>query len=95
MMSYGKQTTCPYCHAANCLVKAGRNPSGSQIFKCKACGRKSTPRPNLNGYADTLREQALGLYQRGFSFRAVGEKLNVSHQTVANWINAADEEEFA
>jgi insertion element IS1 protein InsB len=35
-----------------------------------------------------LRTQAVQLYLEGMSFRAIGRRLGVHHQTVINWVNA-------
>ncbi len=80
--------TCPYCHAET-LVKAGLNPSGSQRFFCKRCERTSTLHPNLNGYSTATHQQVLRLYLEGNGIRRIARLLQLNHQTVANWINAA------
>ncbi len=38
-------------------VKDGKNGSGSQRYKCKACGRHFTPEPNEIGYGLDMRQQ--------------------------------------
>jgi hypothetical protein len=50
---------CPNCQGTADQLKAGRNPSGSQRYKCKPCSRKYTPEPNPNGYSSDLRRQAV------------------------------------
>ena len=84
--------TCPYCHQFERSVKAGRNPGGSQRYRCQTCQRYFTPKPNPRGYDPALHEQALKLYLEGTSFRATGRLLNLNHQTVANWIKAQAEQ---
>ena len=79
---------CPHCHTET-LVKAGLNQSGSQRYQCKACRRYTTPLPNLNGHPIDDHEQALKFYLEGNGLRRIGRYLHVTHQTVANWINAA------
>lgn len=78
---------CPHCDEAKGWIKAGKNPSGSQIYKCKSCNRKHTPRPKIKGYAPAVRQQAITLYNRGMSYRSIAQTLEVNHQTVANWVN--------
>jgi transposase-like protein len=78
---------CPNCHADFNQVKAGRNHSGSQKYRCKNCGKKYTPQPAPFRYPAEMREQAVRLYLAGMSFRAIGRRLGVNHQTVINWIN--------
>lgn len=80
--------TCPHCHTPT-LVKDGLNPSGSQRYTCKTCQRTHTPEPKPHGYPPEVREQALRLYLQGMGMRAIGRFLNVNHQSVTNWINAA------
>ncbi len=43
------------------------------------------------GYEAAIREQALRLYLEGNSLRSIGRILHVHHQTVANWLNAAEQ----
>jgi LacI family transcriptional regulator len=78
---------CPVCKATAHQLRTGRNLSGSQRYLCKACRRKYTPEPNLNGYPDNLRREAILMCFDGQTFRAIARKLEVNHQTIANWIN--------
>lgn len=70
------------------MVKNGRNASGSQRYKCKTCGRVSTPQPNPNGYDDTRRTLALRMTLEGNSFASAARVLEVNPQTVANWVKS-------
>jgi transposase-like protein len=80
---------CPSCHAGeDQQVWAGKNPSGSQRFLCKHCGRKYTPAPARMGYPEALRRQAILMCLEGQSFRSVAGKIGVNPQTIVNWINA-------
>lgn len=79
---------CPHCQRTEQQVKIGRNPSGSQRYLCKVCRRKYTPQPNAIGYSDELRRKALEMYVDGLNFRRIGRVLDISRQTVANWVNA-------
>lgn len=78
---------CHHC-GSEALVKAGRNPSGSQRYQCKICARHSTFEPQAHGYSEEIRAHALRLYFEGTGLRRIGRLLQVHHQTVANWINA-------
>jgi transposase-like protein len=80
--------TCPQGHHWQAQIKDGRNRSGSQRYKCKVCGQRYTPEPQLNGYPDEVRHQALQLYVDGNNLRRIGRHLGVSPQSVANWVNA-------
>ena len=79
---------CPHCETET-LIKAGFNQSGSQRYRCKACKRYTTPAPHLNGHSVDDHEQALRFYLEGNGLRGIGRLLQVTHQTVANWLNAA------
>lgn len=80
---------CPYCQST-ALIKAGHNSSGSQRYQCKACRRVHTPEPNPQGCPTATREQALRLYLEGLGVRRIGRVLKVHHQSISNWINAAE-----
>jgi transposase-like protein len=82
--------TCPYCQSTYNQVKAGYNPSGSQRYLCNTCDRTYTPLPNQRGYPVDVRFQAIELYQKGNSFRAVARKLGVGTQSVINWVRSTD-----
>ncbi len=79
---------CAHC-ARETLVKAGRNRSGSQRYACKACHHYTTPTPQVNGHLLADHEQAVKLYLEGNGLRRIGRLLQVTHQTVANWLRAA------
>jgi transposase-like protein len=38
-------------------------------------------------YPAALRLDAVRLYLSGLSFRAVGRRMNVNHQSIINWVN--------
>ena len=79
---------CPHCQSSEQQVKAGFNKSGSQRYKCQVCRRKYTPKPNAPGYPEAVRQKAISLYVDGMNFRRIGRILEISHQTVANWVKA-------
>ena len=79
---------CPYCQATTRQIKAGLNRTGSQRYQCRLCNRHYTPEPNLNGYPQSVRDQAVRLYLEGINQRRIGRILSVNHQSVANWIEA-------
>ena len=82
------KTECPKCQAEERQVKNGLNPSGSQRYKCKACGRVYTPEAKRQGYDQSKREEAVRLYVDGLNLRRIGRILGVNHQSVANWVKA-------
>ena len=81
--------TCPHCHQNHFVIKAARNRSGTQRYRCQYCHVYFTPKPKPIGYADEIKRQALQLHLEGTSFRAIGRLLGVHNQTVINWITAA------
>jgi transposase-like protein len=80
--------TCPHCHQTEHQIKIGLTKSGSQRYRCRACGYRYTPEPKPQGYPDALRQQAIRLYVDGLNFRRIARHLEVHHQTIINWVNA-------
>ncbi len=78
---------CHHC-GSTALVKAGHNASGRQRYQCKACKRHSTLEPSSYGYAPEIRQRAIQMSLEGNGLRRIGRFLNVTHQTVANWLEA-------
>ncbi|MGQ9814805.1 MAG: IS1/IS1595 family N-terminal zinc-binding domain-containing protein [Candidatus Roseilinea sp.] len=62
---------CGHCESEQ-TVKAGKNGSGSQRYKCKACGRHFTPEPNAVGYSLAIRQEAVAMYVDGHNYRQIG-----------------------
>lgn len=79
---------CPYCKQSDEQVKNGMNPSGSQRWRCQHCQRNYTPQPAWHGHTPALRQQAIQLYVDGMNLRRIARHLQVSPQSVANWVNA-------
>lgn len=79
---------CPNCQSEEKQGKSGFNRSGSQRWKCQACGKRYTPEPKENGYPEAMRLQAIRLYVDGLNYRRIGRHLGVDHKTVINWVNA-------
>jgi len=80
---------CPFCRRIDGQSKAGRN-NALQRFKCSFCNRRYTPAPRRRGYSDELREKAAELKQDGLTQREIARRLNVSHQTIVNWLRSKD-----
>lgn len=70
------------------MIKDGKNLSGSQRYKCQACKRRYTPQPNLIGYSEEFKLQAIKLYVDGMNLRRIARHLEISPQSVSNWVNA-------
>jgi len=79
---------CPRCQTSKQQYKAGFNPSRSQRYRCGECNRVYTPDPKRQGYSSEKRMLAIRMYVEGSSQRSIGRILQVSPQTVANWISA-------
>jgi transposase-like protein len=79
---------CPRCSSSEKQVKNGHTAAGSQLYKCKNCGRKYTPSPQAIGYDLAIRERAIRLTLDGNSQRQAARHVGVSHGTLANWLKA-------
>ncbi len=77
---------CPYCHASDSQVKAGRNHSGSQRIKCNHCSRRYTPEPTEAGLPESVREQAIRMSIDGLNQRRIARTLGISQGSVSNWV---------
>ena len=80
---------CPTCTETTRQHKAGTNKSGSQRYECQHCHRTYTPQPKERGYDLALRKMALRMYVEAGNFRRIGRLLEVHHQSVVNWVDAA------
>ena len=74
---------CPKCSSVS-YVKNGFI-SEKQRYKCKNCKCNFT-RSTVKGYSFEIKIQALKLYKEGLGFRSIARLLEVSFQTVANWV---------
>jgi transposase-like protein len=77
---------CPRCNSRTKQARDGHTPAGSQRYRCRACGCRYTPSPKDQGYEEEIRFEALQLFLEGHSMREVGRRLNVNHQSIANWM---------
>ncbi|HKJ27178.1 MAG TPA: IS1 family transposase [Anaerolineales bacterium] len=82
---------CPYCEKTERQNKVGKTVAGSQRYKCMYCQRKYTPNPKPRGYPPELRQKALQMYVDGLNYRRVARHLNISHQTVYDWVRQSAE----
>jgi len=80
--------TCPRCNKTRRQARDGRTAAGSQRYRCALCGCRYTPQPRDLGYDEEIRFQALQLYLEGHSMREVARRLDVNHQSIANWMRA-------
>jgi len=76
---------CPKCEGET-HVKAGKTGGGSQLYKCKSCGKRHNPRPGKNGYSEEEKTAALKYYYEGNSGRSTGRYFAMSKANAARWI---------
>lgn len=79
---------CPKCQQEN-PVKNGF-VKGEQRWKCKACGFEFT-RLTPRGKPLTMKALAITLSVSGMSFRAIGNILGVSGNTISDWVKVGVE----
>ncbi|MCS7061803.1 MAG: hypothetical protein RMN25_11655 [Anaerolineae bacterium] len=85
---------CKHCDSEQ-TVKAGKNGSGSQRYRCKGCGRHFTPNPNAIVYPPAIRQEAVAMDVDGHGYRRTGRNVRVNHQSVATWVKAAAQQALA
>lgn len=78
---------CPQCHQMGEIIKRGKNRSGSQRFRCRACQLYFTPQPSIRQPDQARKAEALMLAGQGLSYRLIARQLGVHHQTVSAWIS--------
>ena len=77
---------CKNCKKEDKQIKAGKTRAGSQVYKCKHCGKTYTPKPKERKYSEEIKRQAIKLYMEGNSGREVGRILGISKNTCLYWI---------
>ncbi len=85
-MDNSSMNQCPHCHTSKNQVKNGFTQSGSQIYKCKLCNRKYTPRPKSVGHSLETKQMAIRLVLDGNSQRQAARHVGVAPQSIANWL---------
>ena len=71
---------------SECKEEKGQVKAGSQIYKCKICGRRYTPKSKERMYSEEVKRYAIKLYMEGNSGRSVGRILRISKNTCLYWI---------
>ncbi|HEY0757615.1 MAG TPA: tetratricopeptide repeat protein [Ktedonobacteraceae bacterium] len=77
---------CPQCHQIDEIVKSGKNRSGSQRFRCRACQLYFTPQPAIHEPDPLRKAEALALAEKGMSYRHIARQLGTHHQTISAWL---------
>src|SRR3954465_7795501 len=78
---------CPQCQQTTEVIKSGKNRSGSQRFRCRACQLYFTPQPGMRKPDQARKAEVLALAKQGISYRRIARQLGVHHQTVSAWIS--------
>ncbi|GHO96449.1 tetratricopeptide repeat protein [Reticulibacter mediterranei] len=79
---------CPQCQQTTEIIKSGKNRSGSQRFRCRACQLYFTPGPRVRHPDQSRKAEALALAEQGMSYRRIASLLGVHHQTVSTWVSS-------
>lgn len=75
---------CPKCSYTQ-IIKSGF-ARGHQRFKCKNCNYQYTTEKLDRGKPLWMKLEAILLYCSGMSLNAIGKHLNVSAQSILNWV---------
>ena len=81
---------CPGCQQTTAVLKSGKNRSGSQRFRCRACRLYFTPQPSIWKPDQARTAEALALAEQGLSYRRIASLLGVHHLTVIEGISTHD-----
>lgn len=81
---YDRQRQCPYCQSMH-ICKNGHR-KGKQNYLCVDCDRQFVDSCFFKGYPPEVRERCLKLSANGMGCRAIGREIEVSPNTVINWI---------
>ena len=52
-----KSMKCERCKIEKEQIKAGKTRAGSQIYKCKYCGKTYTPKPKEGNYSEEVKNR--------------------------------------
>ena len=74
--------TCPHCHAAEPVVRYGKNRSGTERLWCKTCRRAFTPQPRPRHVTPEKEAQITAALTERLSQRAIARLLKVSRDTI-------------
>ena len=76
-----KKIVCPRCGKEE-IWKCGKS-GGKQQYQCKECRKKFITELN---YSEKFKRQAIQIFYKGNSGRAVGRIIGINKSTVYNWI---------
>jgi RNA polymerase sigma-70 factor (ECF subfamily) len=78
---------CPHCQS-EALVRDGHAPNGKQLYRCRACGRRSRENPTPNTFPQARREEILHAYQERSSLRGLTRTFGISRTTQTSPLQA-------
>ena len=73
---------CPACGDTASVIRFGRNRSGTERLRCKACGRCFTPDGRPRKISEEKRGQIEGLLAERTSQRGIARALSVGRDTI-------------
>ncbi|MBW4582571.1 MAG: hypothetical protein KME42_23620 [Tildeniella nuda ZEHNDER 1965/U140] len=79
---------CPRCESLQ-ISKNGHH-RGKQNYICKQCGRQFIETYSLRGYSNDAKKICLKMRANGMGYRAIERETGISHNTVINWVRAAN-----
>ena len=88
LLAHNHVMTCVNCHSDRVAKNGHRH--GKQRYICKVCGRQFADNYSQRGYPPETKQHCLTLHQQGMSFREIERQTGVSHNTVINWVAAAN-----
>ena len=77
---------CKACNDEINQIKAGKTKAGTQKYKCKICGNYYTQESKKRDYSEETKNQAIKLYLKENSGRAVGRILGIGKNMCLYWI---------
>jgi len=78
---------CKWCNSA--CMKAGKQKTGVQKYRCKSCRRYQQFSYRYNAYKPEVHEQFIKFRTFGVSHSKMAEFLEISFSTLQKWISKA------
>ena len=73
---------CPACQDVDSVVPFSLNRSGTQRYRCKACGKTFTPNGRARRLSEKKRQSIEGALAERISQRGIARALKVSRNTI-------------
>jgi transposase-like protein len=84
--SFAPTPPCPRC-ADTHVVRNGVNESGSQTYRCRACGRRFVAEPRKQPVSDQTKDLIRRLLAERMGVRAIARATQLSRTWVQGFIN--------